>query len=70
MGLPILGPVFCIPSYLVLFSALATAMVCTATLAASATACAIVLAICVQLPSSVYVFFAASVFHNCLCLPI
>ena len=39
MGVPILGPAFCVPSCLVLFSAPAIAMACTAALATSATAC-------------------------------
>ena len=66
MGVPILGPAFCVPSCLVLFYAPAVAMACTAALATSATACTISSTILsAQLLSCVFVFFC---FLNCLSL--
>ena len=55
--LPILGPIFCVTLCLVMFSALATAMSCTAALAGSATASAIV-----------SVIFVWSVALSCICI--
>ena len=56
-GSPILGLTFCVPPCLVLFTALGTAMVCTATLVASAAACTSASAIFVcSFASSVFVY--------------